>query len=306
MDWLELAVQVDPEAVEAVTELFAQYGYNQGVVVEEAVVPEPDEDYTVDPTAPVSVRTYLVDEPAAEEARQHIAEGLWYLGRMRTVGPLVVTQVREEEWANAWKSHYQTQRIGQRLTVKPSWLEYSPAPEELIIELDPGMAFGTGLHPTTRLCMRALEDYVKPEMRYILDLGTGSAILAIGAAQLGDPALHVWALDVDSVAVTVAAENVDRNGLSDRITVEAGSLEVGVPPARRYDLIVANILARVIIALAPALHDALEPGGVLLASGIIGERGDEVDAALQAAGLRLLERREEGDWLAIVGMRDEE
>jgi ribosomal protein L11 methyltransferase len=305
MDWLELAVQVDPEAVEAVSELFAQYGYNQGVVIEEAVVPEPDEDYRVDPAAPVSVRTYLVDEPAAEDARQRIAEGLWHLGRMRPVGPLVVTPVREEEWANAWKSHYQTQRIGQRLTVKPSWLDYTPAPDELIIELDPGMAFGTGLHPTTRLCMRALEDYVKPEMHRILDLGTGSAILAIGAAHLGGPDLHVWALDVDPVAVDVAAENVARNGLSDRITVAAGSLDVGVVPPRRYALIVANILARVIIALAPALYDALEPGGVLIASGIIAERGDEVAAALRAAGLRLLEHRSEGDWLAVVGMRDE-
>jgi ribosomal protein L11 methyltransferase len=153
--------------------------------------------------------------------------------------------------------------------------------------------------------MRALEDYVKPEMHRILDLGTGSAILAIGAAHLGGPDLHVWALDVDPVAVDVAAENVARNGLSDRITVAAGSLDVGEVPPRRYALIVANILARVIIALAPALYDALEPGGVLIASGIIAERGDEVDAALRAAGLRLLEHRSEGDWLAVVGMRDE-
>src|SRR5207248_3183488 len=126
-----------------------------------------------------------------------------------------------------------------RLTIKPSWLDYAPAPEELIIELDPGMAFGTGLHPTTRLCLRALEDYVRPEMRRILDLGTGSAVLAIGAARLGGPELHIWALDVDPVAVAVARENVARNGLADRIMVEAGSLAVDSPPPRRYDLIVA-------------------------------------------------------------------
>ena len=137
----------------------------------------------------------------------------------------------------------------------------------------------------------------------ILDLGTGSAVLAIGAARLGGPELHVWALDVDPVAVAVARENVAGNGLADRIMVEAGSL-AGDSPLRRYDLIVANILARVIIALAPALAAALEPGAPLIASGIIAERGDEVALALAAAGLRLVERRADGDWLALVAIRD--
>jgi len=305
MDWLEFAVQVDPEAVEAVSELFAGVGYNQGVVIEEAVVPHPDEDYHVDPAAPVSVRTYLPVGADAEAARQRVAAALWHLGQLRPVGPLVVRPMREEDWADAWKSHYQTQRIGRRLTIKPSWLEYTPAPDELIIELDPGMAFGTGLHPTTRLCLRALEDFVTPAMTQILDLGTGSAILAIGAARLGGPDLRVWALDVDPVAVAVAAENVARNGLADQIAVDAGSLDPAVPPPRQYDLIVANILARVIIDLAPALAAVLVPGGVVITSGILAERGDEVSVALTAAGLRVTERRADGDWLAIIAMSNE-
>jgi ribosomal protein L11 methyltransferase len=304
MDWLEFSVQVDPEAVEAVSELFAQVGYNQGVVVEEAVVPHPDEDYHIDPAAPVSVRTYLPAGADAEAARERVARALWHLGQLRPVGPLVVRPMREEEWADAWKSHYQTQRVGRRLTIKPSWLDYAPAPGELIIELDPGMAFGTGLHPTTRLCLQALEDYVAAGMTRLLDLGTGSAILAIGAARLGGPDLRINALDTDPVAVAVAQENVARNGLADVITIAAGSLDAATLPPRRYHLIVANILARVIIALAPALAAALEPGGVVITSGILAERGDEVDAALQAAGLRLLERRQEGDWLAIVASNE--
>ena len=304
MDWLEFSVQVDPEAVEAVSELFAQVGYNQGVVVEEAVVPHPDEDYHIDPAAPVSVRTYLPAAAAADAARQRVAQALWHLGQLRPVGPLVVRPMREEDWADAWKSHYQTQRVGRRLTIKPSWLDYAPAADELIIELDPGMAFGTGLHPTTRLCLQALEDYVTPDQTRLLDLGTGSAILAIGAARLGGPALHIDALDTDPVAVAVAQENVARNGLAARITVGAGSLDVDTPPPPTYHLIVANILARVIIARAPALAAALAPGGVVIASGILAERGAEVDAALQAAGLRLLERRQEGDWLAIIASNE--
>jgi ribosomal protein L11 methyltransferase len=306
MTWLELSVDVEPEAVESISELLAQHGYNGGVVIDQPIITGADgPEYTYDTSRPVTLRTYIPLDAQAEEIRQRLEQALWHFGQMRAVGPLSARPLEEEDWANAWKQHYTIQRIGQRTVIVPSWLEYQPEPDDIVLRLDPGMAFGTGLHPTTRLCMRALEDYVKPEMHRILDLGTGSAILAIGAAHLGGPDLHVWALDVDPVAVDVAAENVARNGLSDRITVAAGSLDVGEVPPRRYALIVANILARVIIALAPALYDALEPGGVLIASGIIAERGDEVDAALRAAGLRLLEHRSEGDWLAVVGMRDE-
>jgi ribosomal protein L11 methyltransferase len=304
MEWVELAVDVDREAVEATSELFAQYGYNQGVVVEEAIIPQPDEDYVVDLTAPVQVRTYIVADERAEDIRQRIAEALWHLGRLRHVSELRATRLMEEDWANAWKAHYQTQRIGKHMIIKPSWLEYTPQPGDYLIELDPGMAFGTGTHPTTRLCLRAIEDYATPAMRHILDLGTGSGILAIGVARML-PKAAIWALDTDPVAVETSAANVAANGLRDQITVEQGSLVPGVEPDIHFDLIIANILARVIIDLAPAIARALVPGGIAITSGIIDERGADVDAALRKAGFTILDTRQEGDWLAIIVRRDE-
>ncbi len=302
MEWLELAVDVDREAVEPASELFARVGYNQGVVVEESIIPQPDEDYVVDPDAPVQVRTYIVADEHAEDIRQRLAEALWHLGRLRQVGELRTRRLKEEDWANAWKAHYRTTRIGRHLVIKPSWLDYTSAPGDHVIELDPGMAFGTGLHPTTRLCLEALEDYVTPDTRRVLDLGTGSGILAIGCARLA-PSAEIEARDVDPVAVETAAANVGANGLSDRIHVARGSLDPAAPLEPPGDLAIANIIARVIIELAPALAAALRPGGVVITSGIIAERGAEVDAALRAAGLVIRETRQDGDWLAIIAAR---
>src|SRR5579859_324759 len=235
MEWLELAVDVDREAVEATSELFAQYGYNQGVVIEETIIPQPDEDYIVDPDAPVQVRTYIVADETAEDTRQRLAEALWHLGHLRQVGELRATRLKEEDWANAWKAHYHVTRVGRRMVIKPSWIDYTPEPGDQVIELDPGMAFGTGTHPTTRLCLRAIEDYATPDRRRVLDLGTGSGILAIGVArQL--PAAQIWALDNDPVAVEVSAANVAANGLQGRITVAAGSLRPGIAPDIHFEL----------------------------------------------------------------------
>jgi ribosomal protein L11 methyltransferase len=278
-------------------------GYNGGVVVEEAVVPQPDEDNVVDLAAPVQVRTYLLADDQAEATQRRVAEALWHLGRMRQVSELRATRMREEDWANAWKANYQVTRIGRGMVIKPSWLDFTPQPGDHLIELDPGMAFGTGQHPTTRLCLEALEDYATPNQTRILDLGTGSGILAIGVARLL-PAAEIWALDTDPLAVEVSAANVAFNHLESRIHVEQGSLVVGVEPDIRFQLIIANILARVIIELAPALANALEPGGVAITSGIINERGTEVHIALTAAGLTILDTRQEGDWLAVIVRRE--
>jgi ribosomal protein L11 methyltransferase len=302
MEWLELAVDVDREAVEATTELFAQYGYNGGVVVEETIIPQPDEDYVVDLNAPVQVRTYIVADEKAEDIHQRLAEALWHLGRIRQVGELRTQRLKEEDWANAWKAHYQITRIGRHFVIKPSWLDYTPQSGDHVIELDPGMAFGTGTHPTTRLCLQAIEDYAGPDVGRVLDLGTGSGILAVGVARVL-PDAAIWALDTDPVAVEVAAINVAANGLADRIAVEQGSLITGAEPDIRFDLLIANIIARVIIDLAHALAGALVPGGVLIASGIIDERGPDVDAALRHVGLQIVETRQEGDWLAIIARR---
>jgi len=325
-DWLELSVEVDPEAVEPVSELFARIGYNGGVVVEQALVgPQAEQESweelqhpEIDPTRPISVRTYLPDDNEALEKRKRIEEALWHLGRMRTVGELQVRTCREEDWANAWKAFYGIQRMGKRIVIKPSWLEYTPREDDIILDLDPGMAFGTGLHPTTRLCLIALEDYLGgdesangaipalslgPESA-ILDLGTGSGILAIAAAKLVGPDVSIAAIDTDPIAVQATRENVARNGLSTQIQVERGSADAA-KDGGPYDLVVANILASVIIELARSLHALIKPGGMLISSGIFFERGDSVIEALERVGLPVREQRKEGDWLCLISVREQ-
>ncbi len=324
MSWLELSVSVDNEAVEAVAELLARYGYNGGVVVEPAWIPgDEGPEFRYDLARPSLLRTYLPLDTQAEEVRQRVEQALWHLGRMRPVGPLQVRALDEQDWANAWKQHYQVMRVGERTVIVPSWLEHSPAPAEVVLQLDPGMAFGTGLHPTTQICLSLLEHYVQPGM-HTLDLGTGSGILAIAAAKLG--ATPVLALDNDPVAVQVASENVDRNGVRDTVRVAEGSLGAGaqmghwlsgdfgpqtqrhqatspVPaaaPGPQFALIVANLIARVLVLLADDLADALAPGGRLISSGIIDSREAEVRTAFEEAGLRQIERHVEGEWVALV------
>lgn len=322
MTWLELSVSVDNEAVESVSAVLAQHGYGGGVVVEPAWTPgDEGPEFSYDPARPAVLRTYLPLDEAAEDARQRIEQALWHLGQMRPVGPLQVRTVAEEDWANAWKQHYHVLRVGERTVVVPSWLEHEARPGEVVLSLDPGMAFGTGLHPTTQLCLRLLEGAVRPGQR-ILDLGTGSGILAIAAAKLGGG--PVLALDNDPVAVMVAAENVARNGVAAQVTVAEGSLGAGAtmghwlsgdfghgppptaeapPHPAEFGLIAANLIARVLTILAADLAAALAPGGTLISSGIIDSREHEVTAAFEAAGLRLLERHVEGEWVALVHTR---
>jgi ribosomal protein L11 methyltransferase len=326
VSWLELSVDVDPEAVDSVSELLAQEGYNGGVVIDQPIISGADgPEYIYDTSRPVTLRTYLLLDEHAEAARARIEQALWHLGRMRPIGTLRVQQIEEQDWADAWKQHYTIQRIGEYTVVVPSWLEYAAQPSDLVLRLDPGMAFGTGLHTTTQLCVALLERYVRPGS-HVLDLGCGSGILAIAAAKLG--AETVLALDTDPIAVDTTRENIARNDVADRIQVAAGSLGGGVALghwlygamneeretmngpddaahrssliAHRFDIIVANIIARVLVALAADMAAALAPGGLLIASGIIAERKDEVVAAFAAAGLAPVERRQDGDWVALV------
>jgi ribosomal protein L11 methyltransferase len=309
MEWLELSVEVDPEAVEPVSALFARLGYNGGVVVEQPLL-GPDVEHTswdelqhpeIDPTRPISVRTYLPQDAEAEDKRRQIEQALWHLGRMRPVGDLKVRECKEEDWANAWKAFYGIQRMGRRIIIKPSWLDYTPREGDVVLDLDPGMAFGTGLHPTTRLCLEALEDLVQPG-QYILDLGTGSGILAIAAAKLGGPGTRVAAFDIDPIAVEATQQNVERNGLSGQIAVAQGSA-VAAQDDGPYDMVVANILASVIIEMSKSLYTLVRPGGTLISSGIFHERGDLVREALESAGLPVRETRQEGDWLCLISDR---
>ncbi len=315
--WLELAVSCDPEAAEAVSELFSRY-VEGGIAIEEPYTLRDDGQAHVPILgAPVVLRAYVPDDPAGEEARARVEEGLWYLGRidLGKVGSLAVRRVAEEDWANAWKEHYHVLHVGARTVIKPSWREYDPRPGEVVIELDPGMAFGTGLHPTTRGCLALIEQVLRPGDR-VLDVGTGSGILALATLKLG--AASVLALDVSDVAVEAARANAAANGLAGRLDVRHATLEgaagepfLPLPPnlatlgaeIGEFDLVLANIIARVIAQLAPALLRAVRPGGVLIASGIIAERLEEAEAPLRAAGLVNIRREQEGDWITLLGTR---
>jgi ribosomal protein L11 methyltransferase len=301
--WLELAVTCDAESVEAVAELFASRGFNQGVAIEEPFTQDPDGDnFAVDPFRPVTVRTWLnaADvEPGTIEAIRH---GLWHLGRLRPIGDLHLAERAEEDWANAWKAHYTVHRVGRRVSVKAPWHEHAPAPGELVIELDPGMAFGTGLHPSTQLCMLALEDELRPGDR-VLDVGIGSGILATAAALLGAGAVD--GVDVEPVAVRAARENAARNGVADRIRVAEGSVGPSQPFQDQYDVVVANIIARILTELAAPLTAAVKTGGTLILGGIIDSKEPGVLDAFQSTGMTFLRREQREDWVAHVWRKPE-
>lgn len=293
MRWLELATRVDGEAVEAVSEAFARV-VTGGVAIEPEMIPGADDGYQLGSHA--VVRGYLPIDPAAAEKTQRLQEAIWHLRMIWPVGHLESREVAEEDWANAWKAHYQTFRVGQRLVIHPTWLEYSPEPQDVVLSLDPGAAFGTGLHPTTRRCLELIEARVRPDDT-VLDVGTGSGILAIAAGLLG--ARPVVAVDVDPLAVAAARRNVASNGLTGIIQVTEGSADS--PPADgQFDVVLANIIARVILEIAPNLAAKLRPGGSLITAGIIADRADEVTQALIGLGLKV-ERFTDGDWVALVG-----
>jgi ribosomal protein L11 methyltransferase len=296
--WLELSVLVDHEAVEPVTELFARYGYNEGVVIEEPFTQEPDgENLAVDLSRPVTVRTFVsaLDVPASTV--NEIRTALWHLGRMRPVGDLSIEERKEEDWANAWKEHYRPVRVSRNVVVRPPWQEYEPAEGEVVIELDPGMAFGTGTHPSTRLCLFGLEDEIEPGDR-VFDIGTGSGILAIAAAKLG--AVAVDAVDVEPVAVRSARENAIRNGVGDQVQIEEGSARPDQPFTGNYDLVLANIIARVLIEIADGVAAAVKPGGSLVLAGIIESREPATRGAYERLGLVFERRAQIEDWVSLI------
>lgn len=300
-EWLELAVQVDHEAVEPVTELFARYGFNEGVVIEEPFTQDPDGDnLAVDLSRPVTIRTFVAAADAPEPILDGIKEALWHLGRLRPVGELTTTVRREEDWANAWKEHYRPVRAGRRVVVRPPWQEYAPAEDDVVVVLDPGMAFGTGTHPTTRLCLTALEDEIAPGDT-VFDVGTGSGILAIAAALLG--ASRVDGVDIEPVSVRQARENVAGNGVGDRVRIEPGSADRARLLVGDYDLVLANIIARILIEIAPHLATAVKPGGTLILSGIIEPKEQEVVEAFRKLGLEMRQREQMEDWVAQVWSR---
>lgn len=261
-----------------------------------------------DPTRPATVRAYVpaIDAAAAERAIAQAEERLGHLTAfgLRPIGPLRVRLVHEEDWADAWKRHFPVMRIGRRLVVRPTWREHSAAPGDVVLALDPGMAFGTGLHPTTRLCLAGIERWSDAGLVHgarALDVGCGSGILAIAAGHFG--ARRVLAVDTDPIAVQATTENAARNDLGAVIAARQGSLPL---PERGFDLVMANLIASLLVDLAQDLAMALRPGdggapsgGRLLAGGIFVDREPEVRRAFLAAGLRIVGRDQEVDWVAL-------
>ncbi len=301
MHWLELTIQAHPEAIESVSELLGHYTPG-GVAIEEPIeLIDEGQEYRVLTGKPALVHAYLPIDGKEEETRQRIAEGLWHLSSLGShfVGELQTRIVNEEDWANAWKDYFHVTHIGQRLVIRPSWREYTPKPHEVVLTLDPGMAFGTGLHPTTRMCLEQVELRTQPGM-CVLDVGTGSGILAIAAAKLG--AASVYAIDNSSVAVESTLANAAMNGLEDRIKVVLGVLDENEAAcmAGQYDLVLANIIAHVIGSIAPQLAQVLAPTGLLIVSGIIEARRHDAEDPLLAAGLELVEQVMIDDWMALI------
>lgn len=293
MKVIELSIRADAESAEALAAAFNEYAYG-GAVIEQVVTPEQGE--TLDAARPYTVRAFLLDDETRREKYLALERVVWAYSMLRPVGELAIRELAEEDYAHAWKKFYSILHIGARTVIKPSWLEYTPQTGECVIELDPGMAFGTGLHPTTRLCLAALEKYIAPGME-MLDVGTGSGILAIGAAKLG--AARVDARDIDPIAVETAQKNIAASGLDNIIRVTRDSVTNDAAP-HLYDIVVANIFADTIAELAPALAAHLKRDGVFIGSGILVERAPLVENALAAQNMTLVEKQQEADWLALV------
>ena len=260
----------------------------------------------VDPTRPAIVRAYVParDPAAVERATAEVSAALGHLQAfgLRPIGELTTRLVHEADWAEAWKAHFPVLRVGRRLVIRPTWRRHRAQPDDVVLALDPGMAFGTGLHPTTRLCLASLDaaaDRGKVEGARVLDVGCGSGILAIAAAHLG--AEGVLGVDTDPIAIEATLANAARNHLAPRIEARLGSVPTGEAP---FDLVLANLIASVLVMLARQLAGELRPGGTLLASGIFVDREDEVRAAFATADLAVSSRSVEGEWIALEAVRE--
>ena len=262
---------------------------------------------SVDPSRPAIVRGYVSAENAGvvDDAIESVVRDLGHLQAfgLRHIAELETRLVHEEDWAEIWKDHFPVMRLGRRIVIQPTWRDYEAMPDDLVIRLNPGRAFGTGLHPTTRLCLIGIEEWYDHDLTgdaRVLDVGCGSGILAIAAALTG--ASSVLAIDTDPIAVESTDANAELNGFAGLIQAQQGSLPLAEP--RQFHLVLANLIAGVLINLAPELAATLWPGGRLLAGGVFHERESEVLQAFESAGLKVIRVRSDGEWRSIEATRD--
>lgn len=288
MKWVEIAIEASECSVDAVSNILIEEGCGGTVI---GPIPASAGH------GANRVAGYLPVDDRLEARLIHIRERVRLLpdyGLPLESDEVTVTPVADEEWATAWKKHFKPVRVGG-IIVKPTWEDCDAGPGDVIVEIDPGMAFGTGYHPTTQLCLLVLQEIVKGG-EVVLDVGTGSGVLAIAAARLG--ARSVVGLDIDSVAVEVAEENVLHASLTDRIAIrQADSPLVFEGQA---DVVLANIIAKVLVDMAEALAEKVRPGGIVVASGIVTERADQVRRAFEAVGLHVVRERTDGEWVALL------
>ena len=310
MKWLEVSLLVNGELAEAVADVLARFAPN-GVVTESTGVKFLDEENEGVAEGPISVRAYLEVNDGLDETRKKLEQALFYLGMIQPLPAPIYKQIADQNWMESWKEHYKPIPIGRRLMIVPAWME-SPEPARIPIKIDPGMAFGTGTHPTTQLCLILIEEFIEERRRAkedasflfplsCIDIGCGSGILSIAALKLG--AQTALGVDIDIESVRNSRENADKNGIGGEFVIGQGSVAevlAGQFVFQTASLVVANILAPVIIRLFDrGLSDLVEPGGTIILSGILAGQAEKVLETAEAKGLVLIGRRQMGDWVAL-------
>ena len=303
MNWLEVSLTVDGELAEAVADVLARFAYS-GVMMEQGVRYNDEEDAGT-PTGPITVRAYLEINDQIEETRHKLEESLYYLGRIQPLPAASYKEIADQNWMESWKQHYKPILVGERLVIVPAWME-SPDPNRIAIKIDPGMAFGTGTHPTTQLCLELMEkEFLDRHPSSVIDVGCGSGILSIAALKLG--ARSALGVDIDAGSIVNARENANANQIGDELTLEVGSVQEirqGQFAFSKAPLVLANILAPVIVRLFDAgLADLIDVNGAILLSGILQEQAQNVIEGAQANGLQIKARRQLGDWVALTMSR---
>ena len=306
--WLEVSMTVNGELAEAVADVFARYAPN-GVMTEQAVKFNDEEDEGT-PVGDIAVRAYLPADETLEETRQKLEESRYFLGMIQPLPAATFTPIADQNWMEAWKTRYQPIPIGKGLIIVPVWMD-SPEPARVSIRIDPGMAFGTGTHPTTQLCLELLETVFAEQDKFahprtVIDVGCGSGILSVAALKLGSElALGV---DIDQASVKNSRENADNNAIpAEKFVIGLGSVaevKAGRFAIRQTPLVLANILAPVLIRLFEAgLADLIAPSGAIILSGILEGQADSVVAAGEKQGLKLADRGQINDWVALLMQR---